>query len=165
MTKTMTMEEFEALLDDFGPDLSSWPDDVQEKAAHFGATAEGKLLMTAAQELEDMFDASIAVGPETTVDGNSDAFLERLSDIPVYHQQQVQTTKSSGLTLWFKSLFASSTDWLSPTALASQAAVYVVVLGVGVFVGLGDDMSVAEYDEIDISETWFASSSSFDLEN
>ena len=164
MTDKITLVQFEGLLADFGRDINLWPDVNQIAGRAFAATEEGCLLLAADSALDDMFAVSRAIGPETASDSNSDAFLDRLMDIPVYHRQAEQTKKVGGPTSWIKAVFAETSDWLSPAALASQAAAFAAVLAVGVLVGLNSAQATYEYDEIDISETWFVSSSDFELD-
>jgi len=169
MTENLTLSEFEALLTEFGSDIALWPERRRTAGELFSATAEAKLVLAADHRLEDMFVTARAIGPETASDGNSDAFLDRLMDVPVYYHQEDEATQSRRATLWIKALFEGTVNWLSPKALASEAAVFVVVLGMGVFVGFNSEQTLGEtvqndYATIDISETLFASGSDFELD-
>jgi len=162
MTEKMTLDEFEALLDNFGGDIGMWPPSRQVPAQVVAMSNEGKLLLAADSALDEMFASAHAIGPECASDSNSDAFLERLMDIPIYHHQETSAKKLGGLTNWLKAVFDDSTDWLSPAALVSQVATFAAVLGVGVIVGMSTPQ--AEYDEVDISEAWFVSESAYELD-
>ena len=162
MTEKMTLDEFEALLDDFGGDIGVWPPSKQVSAQVVAMSNEGKLLLAADSALDEMVASAHAIGPECASDNNSDAFLERLMDIPVYHHQETSVKKLGSLINWFKTVFDDSTDWLSPAALVSQGATFAAVLGVGVIVGMS--VPQGEYDEIDISEAWFVVENDYELD-
>jgi len=170
MIDKMTLDEFEALLDDFGSDISLWPKSSQAAARRFAVTSNGQFLLAADQALDGLFVSARAVGPETANDSNCDVFIEKLKDIPVYHQQIISDVpirsakKSFGIIGRLKSMVENSFYEITPTALVSQFAMFVIVLSVGVMVGLNSPQDTSDYDEIDIIETLFVADLVYELD-
>lgn len=166
----MKLREFEALLEEFGSDISGWPENKRLAAAVVCETEKGRMVLAAELALTSLIAAGRAVGPEKASDGNSDAFLDRLDDIPAANPQSVAPLKSSGTTLWADLLADYTFSWRSPTAIASQLGGVVAIVGVGIFVGMNSDgsqfdMSEDIYGTIDISETLFVSGAALPLDD
>jgi len=169
MTEEMTLKELEVLSVKFGRDLESWPDSCRPAAEALAATPEGQQLMKANNAVDHLIEAARAMGPETASDGNSDAFVDRLMDIPVYHHQKTQAKKSRQTILWMKDWFENASGWLSTARLASQAAAFAAVLVVGMYVGMNSQFSAADstisaFDTVDIGDALFASSLDYSLD-
>ncbi|MBL4791184.1 MAG: hypothetical protein JKY60_19760 [Kordiimonadaceae bacterium] len=165
----MTSEEFEKYLSLYGDDFAVWPDEAVEGATAFAASAAGKDALFAEATLGKMFEAALATGPETTSDGNCDVFLERLADIPVATVQDLSVVAEGGLFDRLVAFFGDFNHWLSPAALASQTAVFAVVLSLGVAVGAtssaGAEADLFAENEMDITYSLFIVSDDLSLED
>ena len=159
MVARMKQEKFEELLCIHGSDISVWPSEVQEAARQYSETEVGAALLEAETEIDQLFEASVAMGPETASDGNSDAFLERLACIPAQHTQAVYevTGANANLLAQLQGLFAE-TFRFSAASYAFQAFAFVAVLSAGIMVGAQTTVATAD-DDLDLSEDWFASAS------
>ncbi|UTW59139.1 hypothetical protein KFE96_02190 [Kordiimonas sp. SCSIO 12603] len=155
----MKQDTFEELLCMYGTDISVWPTEVREAAQIYAETEVGIALLEAEHEIDQMFEAGIAMGPETASDGNSDAFLSRLACIPEQHAQAVYAVSSGnvGLFTHIKTLFAE-TFRFSAASYAAQGFAFVAVLTAGIMVGAQTTVATAD-DDLDLSEDWFASAS------
>ncbi len=154
MVSNMKQEKFEELLSLYGTDISQWPEKEVKAAELYAATEVGHILLETENELGQLMEASIAMGPETANDSNSDAFLYRLADIPQHHAQDIISRET--FVEQFKNLFAETFQF-STLSYAVQAFAFVAVLSVGIMVGAQSATAEIDTSEIDISENWFAS--------
>ncbi|PCI63839.1 MAG: hypothetical protein COB37_03560 [Kordiimonadales bacterium] len=165
----MTSEDFEMCLSLYGSDCSAWPAEISESATKFAASAAGRDALLAEAALDKMFSAALAIGPETTSDGNCDMFLERLADIPLSAAQVLPEIAESGVFDRLVAFFSDTSRWLSPAALASQTAVFAAVLSLGVAVGAtttaGAGTNLITDNEMDISYSLFIVSDDLSLED
>lgn len=154
MTTPMTEQQFEEARVAFGADLAIWPTSERQAAEAFLETPEGIALRA---EL-DVLDALLAREAARAPDADSDAFLDRLLDIPGQHAQlAVANTVESGSG--FRSLMRDVRGLFSPLGLVSQGVAYAAVLAVGVFVGL--QTPAEDVRELDLSASMFASDADF----
>jgi len=162
MSSEMKMEEFEALLANFGSDVSVWPENRRAAAEAYAETSDGRKMLFAEAALAKLLAAGQAVGPEKASDGNSDAFLGRLMEVPSSYPQLATQYKSSRTTVWLETLADLILSWRSPVGIASQLGGVAAILGVGILVGINSapnriDASGDLYATVDISETLFVS--------
>lgn len=149
MKKPMTKEEYELCRLRYGSDIVSWPDTERTAAEMFLLSAEGYEFEQAEAALDDLLAQNQPV-PTATSD-----FLSSLKDIPAQHSAKAGWFETiSGLLL--------GGDRVSPVALASQAAVYLAVLGVGLALGL--QSANVDAESVDLSEDLFASNAELFLE-
>jgi len=170
MNSTMTLHEFEELLAAFGSDISVWPEAKRRAAEAFIKTEAGRKELAAEEALTKLLTAGRAVGPENASDGNSDAFLDRLDDIPFANPQRAAHNKLGHTPFWIESLAEQFSSWRSPMAIASQFGGLAAVLVVGIFVGMNSganqlDTGEGVYGTIDISETLFVSGAELTLDD
>jgi len=161
MAKSMTIEEFEALMDQYGPELDLWPAEKRPGATEFAKTTEGERILAADKALTALLGAAADETSQSTISANdkgADLFLSRLQDIPVYHRQETQPV-APGTSFWQRLLAGP----FSPLALASQAAAFLAVLGVGMLVGMGTAQDTVEYDDYDISTAWLVGQDTFEM--
>ena len=149
----MTEHEYAALRVRFGADMEKWPEEEQRKAALFLAQSEGQAFLRTERELDGLFATTRGAG---TVPGDADAFMARLMDIPATHAAEKAVPRPGFFVRLFANLPARA-------AFVSQAAVYVIVLGVGVALGMQQGGEV-ESDSVDLSAHLFASNADFYLE-
>jgi len=134
---------------------------MQAAGFAFSKTVDGLDLLQAEQRLATaLFFQSTA--PAAT-DADTDGFLARLQDIP---QRHVQPQPFQVSVLKPIQRFLHSLDIvMSPALLMSQAAMFLVVLGLGVMVGFGGQLEAKPESfigtienavaEVDISEELF----------
>ncbi|MFC3053701.1 hypothetical protein [Kordiimonas pumila] len=149
----MKKQNFEQYVLRYGTEIVEWPAVLQAKAATFAETEAGKAIIIQEKRFSEMFSSARTLTAKRAVGQGTDAFLDRLCSIPATHLQQ---QKQQGLLARLWSMLAPDGSFLSPAALVSEMAVFVVVLGLGVFAGMngvGDSTSQAE---VDISDGWFA---------
>jgi hypothetical protein len=166
MTDEMTIEEFEALVSLYGPQATRWPDAKKAKASVVAATDAGAAVLSAEAALDNLLSGATELAIDATSQQAScnDRFLTRLADIPASYQQAdpvVQDKRDS----WWRSLLDGTFDFLSPAALASQAAAFVVVMATGIAFGL-NSQSLADdagYTDYDISEAWLFDDAELDI--
>jgi len=177
MVKQMKPEKFEALIDEYGTDSEAWPKS-ERAAALFAQSEAGQRYLAADQKLDEAFAAVRATGPDASSDHNAQAFTARLLDIPVNHAQvgTKENHRSAGFWAWLlpditpgpAQQAGGGLNWLSAPALVSQAAIFVIVLGLGVLVGMNSGAAnlggQLDYAEIDLSDTLFVSAGSFELD-
>ncbi|MBV1901505.1 MAG: hypothetical protein KUG56_07525 [Kordiimonadaceae bacterium] len=164
MVDTMNKDQFEKNLALYGADITCWPLDMQKSGHAFASTAGGKNLMEAEAQLAALLEDGLHRDAALSVGRNADSFMHRLQEIPAQHKQQAQGP--SGFLAALQAFFRSLDIEVSPTALVSQAAMFVVVLGLGVMLGLGGQMEMQiasppsgidnQVPEVDISAEWFA---------
>ncbi|WP_262692367.1 hypothetical protein [Kordiimonas aestuarii] len=147
----MNEQEYDELRARFGADHEAWPKDKQQNVALFLASREGEAFLAAEAEL----DTLLAV--DHAVPGDGDAFLSRLMDIP---ERQARAAAGGGKG-FFARLFGG---WSARAAIASQAAVYIVVLGVGVAMGMQGGGNEVDTEGVDLSAHLFASNADLYLE-
>ncbi len=150
MKKPMTMENYELCRLRFGSDITAWPDAERIAAEAFLLSAEGQEFEEAEATLDSLLAQNLSV-PNASSD-----FLASLKDIPAKH---------SATTGWFETIsdaLLGGGKWFSPVALASQAAVYLAVLGVGLVIGL--QSASVDAESVDLSEGLFASNAELFLE-
>lgn len=170
MNSDMKLHEFEALLAAFGYDISAWPEGKRLAADAFIKTEAGRKELAAEAALTKLLTAGRAIGPENASDGNSDAFLDRLNDIPIVNSQHATTNKLGHTHFWIESLAEHISSWRSPMAIASQFGGLAAILVVGIFVGMNSatnrlDAGEDIYGTIDISETLFVSGAELTLDD
>lgn len=156
MVKGMTPHEFERLVVEYGSDLTNWPVKDQNRAQTFMVTDDGAAVFAEEQTLDGLL-SELSVTQEKALETESDPFLARLADIPVYHKQAFETVANGNKTSaggWLSVLF-DNFGFLSPKAIVSQAATVVAVLGVGMIVGMSSVSETVEYDDYDISTAWY----------
>lgn len=159
MVKRMKQEKFEELLCIYGADLAVWPEELRGAAQRYAETEVGAALLEAEAEIDQLFEASFAIGPENASDSNSDAFLSRLSCIPEQHGQAVYSPVGAlSPFMQLKTLFAD-TFRFSAASYALQGFAFVAVLTAGIMVGAQTTVATATDDDLDLSEDWFASAS------
>jgi hypothetical protein len=147
----MNGQEYDLLRSRFGADLDDWPEADARRAVLYLESDVGSKHARADAAL----DALLAgVGP---VPGDSDAFMAKLMDIPASATAQQQP--HVGL---LARLFGGLS---SRAAFASQAAVYVIVLGVGIIVGMQGEAPEAGGEAVDLSAHLFASNADLYLED
>ncbi|WP_417449081.1 hypothetical protein [Kordiimonas sp.] len=148
----MNEQEFEELTVRFGADLGVWPTGKRQQAESFLASPKGQSLLRVQQTLDAFMRA-----PDP-MPGDDTAFLARLMDIPQSH-----TGCSAAVPRGFlASLFGGLPSF---GVVASQAAVYALVLAVGVVVGMQDGSGSGDADSVDLSAQLFASNADFYLED
>lgn len=150
MKKPMTMEDYELCRLRFGRDLSNWPDAERLAAEAFLLSADGQ----AFEGAEAALDAILAQTP--SMPSASSDFLASLKDIPAEYSVK---------TSWFDAVsrvFFGEGKRFSPVAVASQAAVYLAVLGVGLMIGL--QSATVDTESVDLSDGLFASNAQLFLE-
>lgn len=157
MNKPMTQEEYELCRVRFGPDMESWPSEDRAAAEAFCQTPEGLEV----SEQGDRLDRLLIQGKTETPVDDSEAFLDRLLDIPAQHTQIAGTSQTGGRGVG--GLMSDLRGLFSPVGFAAQGAVFALVLAVGVFVGM--QSPDGEAATLDLSDTLFASSTEFYLED
>ena len=148
----MNGQEFELLKVRHGADLSQWPPTDAARARNFLDSAEG----VAFARSDAALDALLAT--EVAVPGDTDAFLARLMDIPADVSAERQGRSKGLLARFFGNFSARS-------AFVSQAAVYVIVLGVGIAIGMQGEVPDTDMETLDLSEHLFASNADLYLED
>ncbi len=165
MMKHMKQEKFEQLLGVYGADIKTWPKQIQPSAQSFASTDIGQLLVKTEEELDELFSAGRSMGPELASDGNADAFIERLDFIPDRFSQELNGIDRNNVWSGFSRNLSDVFNF-SSVVVAGQALALAAILFVGVTVGMQPDVNVqvvdVEANEVDISETWFASSENID---
>lgn len=147
----MNGQEYDLLRSRFGADLDGWPEADARRAALYLASDVGSKHARADAALDALLAAE---GP---VPGDSDAFLARLMDIPANEAAQQQPDIG---------LLARLFGGLSTrAAFASQAAAYVIVLGVGIIVGMQGEAPEGSGEAVDLSAHLFASNADLYLED
>ncbi|MBL4639079.1 MAG: hypothetical protein JKY57_00975 [Kordiimonadaceae bacterium] len=161
MVDRMNINQFEQHLDTWGADIVLWPADMQAAGFAFAKTADGLALLQAEQRLANVLFSQSTVSVTTDVD--ADGFLVRLQEIPLQYDQQqpFQVRILKPIQRFLHSLDIE----MSPALLMSQAAMFLVVLGLGVMVGFGGQLEAKPENfagtienavaEVDISEELF----------
>jgi len=147
----MNGQEYDLLRSRFGADLDGWPEGDARRAALYLASDGGAKHARADAALDALLAAA---GP---VPGDSDAFMAKLMDIPATEAAR-QPAHVGLLARIFGGLS-------SRAAFASQAAVYVIVLGVGIAVGMQGEAPEAGGEAVDLSAHLFASNADLYLED
>jgi len=168
MENKMTLEQFEAYLGQYGADIEAWPKHTRSAARIFAEGEEGGLCLAGEIALQDLLAAGRIQNLDVGADQQADAFALRLGDIPLNHPQ-VGAEKPEGQIgfLRFSRIlgFFGDQSWVSVPALVSQAAVFVVVLGLGVLVGMNSGYSgLVSQTEIDVSDVLFVSATDYYLD-
>ncbi len=147
----MNEQEYDLLRARFGPDARAWPEaDARRAAVYLGSEAGKKHA-----QADDALDALLR--GDHAVPGDADAFLSRLMDIPAETAARPEKT----------GLLARLLGGLgNRVAFASQAAAYLIVLGVGIALGMQGEAPAGdpEGEAVDLSAHLFASSAELYLE-
>lgn len=150
----MNEQEYDLLRARFGADSANWPEaDARRAEAYLGSDA-GQKHARADAALDALF------AREHSVPGDADAFLARLMDIPA-QEAACQSSEADGfLARLFKGVGGR-------VAFASQAAAYVIVLGVGIAIGMQGEAPAGDTDgeAVDLSAHFFASNAELYLED
>lgn len=164
MVDAMNRDQFEEYLSLYGADITCWPLGMQKSGHAFASTAGGKNLMEAEAQLVVLLEEGLHRDAALSTGRNADSFMHRLQEIPAQHPQEKQ--RPPGFLATLQGFFRSLDIEVSPIALVSQAAMFVVVLGLGVMLGLGGQMETQiespssgidnQVPEVDISAEWFA---------
>lgn len=155
----MTMKDYDACVVAYGRNTALWPATEQDRAAVFMETQEG----AQAVMVDAIFDNVMSLDASVNND-----FIARLQAIPDQHAQPAPSVASlpTARPEFIKQIESLLDQWLdpsrilSPLGLVSQAAVFAVVLGLGVVVGTQQTMtdSFTDYDvsadlfEVDVQE-------------
>lgn len=150
----MNEQEYDLMRARLGADLSVWPEREARRAEAYLASEGGKKHAVADAALDALLAA------DHSVPGDADAFLARLMDIPANEAAHARAPAEG----FFARLLGG---FSARAAFVSQAAAYVIVLGVGIAIGMQGEAPATEADgeAVDLSAHLFASNAELYLED
>lgn len=160
----MSKEQFEEDLARFGPKVGSWPDHMRGAAHLFAETDTGKCLLADARQLDQLFCELRYSEQGDTATDHAGSFMERLSQIPGTHVQEIAGPMARlpglvsdwSLSSFFGQLFDPA-RLFSARGLVSQGVFAAVLLVSGIVVGLEAVQTDLQgsYEDYDISAGLF----------
>jgi len=162
-TDPMTEADYDACVVAHGTDIALWPATERSRAREFLQTSDGQ----DASKLDNLF---ATLGPDEggndmMMQADTTDFLTRLQAIPDQYPQQATAANASAGTQSLGKKVGAFIDGLldparlwSPTGLAAQGFAFVLLMGVGMFVGAqqGPEM----FNDYDVSAGIFEANNS-----